>query len=233
MVIGHAGCPQLLYHFIYLFHMPLFFFCSGLFYKPIYNRRTFLQFIKKKVKVLYVPFVKWSILYLVLHNVFMYLGIYNQYYGYEGGSSFYSYKDFLLKLVSIVFTMHDYEYVLGGFWFIRSMFLSTFLVSVACLFARGIREKRHELICSFFLFSTIVIRRFFPQTDFWHDVSLGTLGGAYYLLGYILTEKKLLNRKCGFFSISIYCIILVFTFFYFRNETFHFFFLNLENLASS
>ena len=29
MVIGHSGCSELLSNAIYLFHMPLFFFCSG------------------------------------------------------------------------------------------------------------------------------------------------------------------------------------------------------------
>lgn len=33
MVIGHSGCPELLHDFIYLFHMPVFFFVSGYFCK--------------------------------------------------------------------------------------------------------------------------------------------------------------------------------------------------------
>ena len=33
MVIGHSGCPQVLFRIIYLFHMPLFFFLSGIFAK--------------------------------------------------------------------------------------------------------------------------------------------------------------------------------------------------------
>lgn len=31
MVIGHSGCPVLLSKFIYIFHMPVFFFFSGYF----------------------------------------------------------------------------------------------------------------------------------------------------------------------------------------------------------
>ena len=29
MVIGHSGCPDYLHRFIYMFHMPCFFFISG------------------------------------------------------------------------------------------------------------------------------------------------------------------------------------------------------------
>lgn len=32
VVIGHAGAPSLLCKFIYVVHMPLFFFISGLVY---------------------------------------------------------------------------------------------------------------------------------------------------------------------------------------------------------
>lgn len=33
VAIGHSGCPQLLLHWIYIFHMPLFFMLSGLMFK--------------------------------------------------------------------------------------------------------------------------------------------------------------------------------------------------------
>lgn len=32
MVIGHSGCPKYLNDYLYMFHMPLFFFCSGYFF---------------------------------------------------------------------------------------------------------------------------------------------------------------------------------------------------------
>lgn len=30
MVVGHSGCPTYLYDFVYMFHMPCFFFCKWL-----------------------------------------------------------------------------------------------------------------------------------------------------------------------------------------------------------
>lgn len=48
MVIGHSGCPVFLHRFIYYFHMPLFFACSGYFFGTIKNRLNLLTFIKKK-----------------------------------------------------------------------------------------------------------------------------------------------------------------------------------------
>ena len=37
VVIGHCDSPHPLYNFIYLYHMPLFFFISGYFYKNEYS----------------------------------------------------------------------------------------------------------------------------------------------------------------------------------------------------
>ena len=35
MVMGHAGCPEYLHDFIYLFHMPMFAFVTGYFSKNL------------------------------------------------------------------------------------------------------------------------------------------------------------------------------------------------------
>lgn len=76
MVVGHAGCPKYLCDVVYLFHMPCFFFISGL----LFNEKYFanLSFgITKKLKSYYVPFVKWELLFLLFHNAFATLHIYD------------------------------------------------------------------------------------------------------------------------------------------------------------
>jgi fucose 4-O-acetylase-like acetyltransferase len=56
MVIGHAGCPALLHDTIYSFHMPFFFIVSGMFFVPPIDRGFMKQFIKRRIKGLYIPF---------------------------------------------------------------------------------------------------------------------------------------------------------------------------------
>lgn len=50
MVIGHSGCPYYLKNYIYLFHMPIFYFVSGYFFNEKY-----LNIIKRKLNQLYRP----------------------------------------------------------------------------------------------------------------------------------------------------------------------------------
>ena len=76
MLIGHAGCPSHLNSFIYQFHMPLFFFISGYCFKEK-HLNNFKDFAIKRIKGIYLPFIKYSLLFLLLHNVFYNLNIYN------------------------------------------------------------------------------------------------------------------------------------------------------------
>ena len=71
MVVGHSGCPDYLYRFIYMFHMPLFFFCSGFFMKPAEKVVDVRKFVFRRFKGLYWPYVKWGLLFLLFHNLFL------------------------------------------------------------------------------------------------------------------------------------------------------------------
>lgn len=62
--IGHSDAiPQAVRIFIYLFHMPMFFFCMG-YYSS--TGGTFGGFVKKRFRQLMVPFFAYGILYHVL-----------------------------------------------------------------------------------------------------------------------------------------------------------------------
>lgn len=216
MVIGHSGCPAWLFLFIYLFHMPLFFFCSGIFYKDIKIKKDIYKYLKKRVLGLYFPFVKWSVLFLLLHNFFIVIGIYNPYYGYEGGSSFYNIPEMFEKLSLILFTMHGYEELLGGFWFIRALFIASLLIVIMSILLRKCFKYKQEVMFLLFLSLTILIRRWTPDNiDFFRDISMGTFGAMFYMLGNILM------KYCRIWQ-NIYCTILCLValslfFFYFKD----------------
>lgn len=215
MVIGHSGCPQMLSKYIYLFHMPLFFFCSGIFWKTISDKDAAFSFLRKRIVCLYIPFVKWSILFLLLHNLFMFMGIYNQYYGFEGGSRYYSLGDIGAKSFFILFTMHEYEELLGGFWFIRALLISSFLVAGSSLLLNKVKRNRNELLCLLFFLLTIVIRRFFPDPEFWRDVSMGMFGAFFFMLGYVaLRTSSYWHNK---YVCAICFVSMILSYYYFED----------------
>lgn len=122
MVLAHTQFSKYGSQWINMFHMPLFFFFAGYCFKDKYLE-TPSDFVIKRVKGLYKPFVKWSLIFLVLHNLFFYLNIYNDEFGFRGISShLYTWQETFKKVVSIVTRMSGTEQLLGGYWFLRSLF---------------------------------------------------------------------------------------------------------------
>lgn len=132
MVIGHSGCPDYLHRFIYMFHMPCFFFISGYLLNDKYltNLKKGLW---RKIKGSYYPFVKWSVIFLLLHNVFAYLHIYD---------TSYSLKEISIKAVRIL-TMTGSEQLLGGFWFLISLCWASIATTVLFYFTQKIENLHY------------------------------------------------------------------------------------------
>lgn len=132
MVIGHAEAPELLTNIIYTFHMPLFFITAGYFFKRKHSEEPW-QFCCSRFRGLYKPFVIWSIVFLLLHNVWHSLGVLNETYGnWTGGVTHpYSLKDFFSRLASIFYSMSGYdEFMAGAFWFFRGLLVASILFMV-------------------------------------------------------------------------------------------------------
>ena len=75
MVGGHCGMPFT--HFIYLFHMAIFFMASGYCFNASNSEamQDVLGFVKRKFKGLWFPYVLWTAVFSLLHNVFIKAGI--------------------------------------------------------------------------------------------------------------------------------------------------------------
>lgn len=117
MVIGHTSPTPVLERWIYLFHLPCFFFVSGYLFKEKYLNAPTRLFVKQKIKGLYQVFVKWALIFLLLHNVFASLHFYTHYY---------SLSEFTTQLIQILVMKTD-ENLIGGFWFFKELFLGSLL----------------------------------------------------------------------------------------------------------
>lgn len=66
MVAGHTPIPDVVSHFIYAFHMPLFFIASGL--VSNYEKYSLVNYIKHKSYTLLLPFVCYSAIVALFIN---------------------------------------------------------------------------------------------------------------------------------------------------------------------
>lgn len=127
MVVGHAEAPELLTNCIYTFHMPLFFITAGYFFSRKYLSDPF-AFISKRVKGLYFPFLKWSFIFLLLHNLWFEIGLLNEEYGnWTGGVTHpYTLRQMAVRGVLLLTSMSGYdEFIAGAFWFFRGLLVAS------------------------------------------------------------------------------------------------------------
>lgn len=142
MVLGHSGSPQLLVQFIYMFHMPLFFFASGYCFKEAYLDRPG-NYVWRRVRGIYWPYLKWSILFLLLHNLFFHLDLYSNAYGYKGNvSHLYSWEDIIDKAWHIVIQMNGQEDLLGGYWFLNALFFGSLIAWIVLWLTRKLNTTQ-------------------------------------------------------------------------------------------
>ena len=109
---------------VYSFHIGLFVFCSGYFYKNK-NESNLKGYIWKKFKKLIIPMFLWNIAY----GVFVQL---TRLKGFTIGSDFTLYNLFIAPIID----GHQFEYNLC-FWFIPSLFL----IEIMTCFIRKIVSK--------------------------------------------------------------------------------------------
>lgn len=132
MVAGHAEAPELITNFIYTFHMPLFFIAAGYFFSRK-NVDNPWDFCARRFRGLYLPMVKWSIVFLLLHNLWHHFGILNETYGnWTGGVTHpYTWHVAADRLVRIFTSMSGYDdFMAGAFWFFRGLLVASILFLV-------------------------------------------------------------------------------------------------------
>lgn len=185
MVFAHAGIPDIAERFIIMFHMPLFFIASGYCFKEKYLENE-KDFIIHRFKGLYIPFVKYSLVFLLFHNIFYFLNIYNGIYGFNGNvSCLYSFDDFIEKAIRIVTSMSGNEQLLGGYWFLRELFYG----AIISLFA--LKFIRNRYIALFFLlFVSFVLKLLAIRLPYWGIGSLTFLSASFFIVGYLVKKKN-------------------------------------------
>lgn len=149
VVLAHSGCPTYLARISYMLCISLFFMASGYCFNTKYLNDE-AAFVKRRFKGLYVPFLMWSVFFLVLNRFWFWTGLLNEQYGNSQGGVTHplDLHNWLQSLWSIVFNMSGYdEFLCGAYWFFRALLVASiaFLVGMKIIGAiRWFREK-HSL----------------------------------------------------------------------------------------
>lgn len=123
VVIGHTQL-EYLHSFVYLFHLAIFYFVAGYFFNEAYlfKKRVYLI---KRLKSLYLPFLKYMLFFLFMHNIFLQLHLYSEspIFSWDGTAErYYQLSDYIKRTYSIIFCFSGVERMGGALWFLRSLF---------------------------------------------------------------------------------------------------------------
>lgn len=153
VVIGHASCPVHLKYLVYYFHLPLFYFISGYLFdvRKINNPWAYVH---GKLRRLYIPYVKYSVIMLVLSPLLYRVGFI---------SDTFSCKEVFLQLLYYVSFTHSGP--LLPLWFLRSLFVSTMILFFLFYFTRTINNSKQKIIIAVSVFILYVLGALLSVSD--------------------------------------------------------------------
>ena len=193
MVVGHSGCPELLRKFIFLFHVPFFFFASGYFCRPEKTLRPsadgigLYKRILRRFKRLYLPFILYGLVFLLLHDFFLRIGIYNP----ENDGAAYDLNAFMGVALKMFLKMDLPSHLLGAFWFLRSLLIAAVVIDVALYLLRN--NPRAQLYLAPVAALAVLILRLAPEgTPVIRQLIPAAMGAFFFLLG--MNYKKVEDK---------------------------------------
>lgn len=166
-----------------------------------------VTFVKRRFKGLWWPFVKWSVIFMLLHNVLTSLHIYN---------SCYTPAEMAYKLFHIV-TMTGSEQLLGGYWFLKELLYASVLSIIALKLLHTIpnrkegKEFQNGIILTLIFFVLAYLLSIVP----FKIPTIGSitmLATSFYLAGYTFHHATInhSNLLLGILSLTIVFIITFF-----------------------
>ncbi len=140
IVLGHTGFPGT--HFVYLFHLAIFYFVSGYFFKDKYseNINSVKKYIFDKIKRLYLPYLFANVLCILCNNVFIYFKLYS-----SSSHIYYSFFDIVKEIVKKIFLQGQCEMV-GATWFLPTLLLISIIYCFNDYFLKKIVPMQKNII---------------------------------------------------------------------------------------
>ena len=202
VVIGHgyySGNIALLFKAeIYSFHIPLFFFLSGVVFS-IDKYESFKGFIIKKIKIILVPMVLFSFVGIIFDYI---------YYGLVVGIEKYGIHYLVNRCIGIVLQLRDGKFE-SKLWFLTCLFI----VQVLLYWIVKLSKDNTKIIFLVISFSFVVgaIYMFFGLPLLPWEIDCALIGLFFVGLGYLFKKEQILDKIRGKIWLAIILIAINFS----------------------
>ncbi len=195
IVIGHLGPTSgKLYNFVFLFHVPLFFFVSGLFHR---QNKGFISFLNKKTKSLIIPYF-----ILSLVSCIVYFLRFPQ-----------TQKGYLDTISAVIFGIRNTTFYAEGLWFFPCLFIMSVFFEILL-----ISTKRNLIITSltvlimYYCISVIPDRTPGSAPKIIFNIDSSVYYMIYYCVGYSLSGIAIsihnMSKKI-FYPLTAICLAII------------------------
>lgn len=191
VVLGHTTENKILLKWIYSFHMPLFFFLSGIFHS---NGRSYKEFLIKKAKGLLIPYFSFATI------LFLFFIIVSKNIGFSAGENLSIKENFIGIFIGTDIKNISQVSWGGQLWFL----LALFLVSNINYFLEKINFKFQIVFNFLFIYLNIILTKMLNYYLPWCFLTV-LMSINFYWCGKIL-KKYILNTKN---NLKIYYIFLL------------------------
>lgn len=182
MVLGHSGSPDWMNNMLGIMRMPLFFLMSGYCFKSKYLDDGKL-YLKKRVTGVYVPCVKWSIFFLLMHNVFCHIGFFDaDFVSNPENASVFTISQILRRCATMFLFLVPNEQLVGGFWFLHDLFWGS------VLFYFVLRLVKKTLIAIILLLSVTMMMSYFEFDLYYLLYPRTVFASCFIAIGYAYKE---------------------------------------------
>ncbi|WP_415324821.1 acyltransferase family protein [Clostridium perfringens] len=190
MIMGHIGFTFYFDKYIHVFHMPLWFFISGWFFKD--TNQKFIFIIKKKSKTLLIPYLFFGIVQYPIWIIFNYKNS----------------KNLLEPLINFLWINTNLVMpIAGALWFLTCLFFTEVFFLVL---RRNIRSEKLLFIIILIIstFGTFFNKIFSFRLPWGIDTAFVTIG--FYYGGYKLKKFNIKKKWNRLFDIPTITLILCF-----------------------
>jgi fucose 4-O-acetylase-like acetyltransferase len=144
VVVGHCACYAGINTFINQWHLAAFFFVAGFCFKEKYVD-TPIEYIRRRFKSLYLPFVKFGVFFILAHNLFWLISFEPTYWDF--GQTW-------KELYKLVFKLNiDDEQLLGAMWFCPILLISSISMMFVLKFSPRNRHIGWNILFSSLVFA--------------------------------------------------------------------------------
>ncbi len=207
VVAGH-GFSGGISQFVNLFHIPLFFYLSGLVFRfQDKSMKSAITFIYKRMKSLWLPSVLYGCFYVMLHNAFVAVGIY--------ALDKYSIKQFFVALAKNICFLKT-EPLESAMWFLTAIFIGGCLLYGVLWISSFFKRKLQNII------EVILVILFFSMGCFffYKQISLpGNADNACSLLPFMYAGYRMKKIEYRRHYLAVPCVAIMTGILFFTGET--------------